>query len=89
MVDDHGYAPSEWVLGKNLRLPYSLLSQSGQLATQTRLGADPTFAKRVMLLAAARRSVAALSANIGIARAFAARSRGEASVPAITTRSAT
>jgi hypothetical protein len=37
-----------------------------------------------MLLAAARRSVAALSANVGIARAFAARSRGEASVPAIT-----
>jgi len=84
MVEDHGYAPAQWVLGKNLRLPYSLLSQSGQLAAQTRLGADPTFAERVMLLAAARRSVAALSANVGIARAFAARSRGEAPVPAIT-----
>ena len=84
MVEDHGYAPAQWVLGRNLRLPYSLLSQSGQLAAQTRLGADPTFAEHVMLLSAARRSVAALSANVGIARAFAARSRGEASVPAIT-----
>ena len=84
MVEDHGYAPAQWVLGKNLRLPYSLLSQSGQLAAQMRLGADPTFAERVLLLATARRSVAALSANVGIARAFAAPSRGEASVPAIT-----
>ena len=55
MVEDHGYAPAQWVLGRNLRLPYSLLSQSGQLAAQTRLGAGPTFAERVMLLAAARR----------------------------------
>ena len=84
MVENHGYAPAQWVLGKNPRLPYALLSQSGQLAALTRLGSDPAFAERVMPLAAARRSVAALSANVGIARAFAARSRGEASVPAIT-----
>ena len=78
MVEDHGYAPAQPAA------PLFVPSQSGQLAAQTRLGADPTFAERVMLLAAARRSVAALSANVGIARAFAARSRGEASVPAIT-----
>ena len=71
-------------MGKSLRLPYSLLLQRGQLAAMTRLGSDPTFAERMMLLAAARRSVAALSANAGIARAFAARSRGEAPVPATT-----
>ena len=24
MVEDHGYAPAQWVLGRNLRLPYVL-----------------------------------------------------------------
>ena len=36
-VNASGYSPSQWVLGKNLRLPYEMMSSTGRLAMQSRL----------------------------------------------------
>ena len=81
-IDESGYSPAQWVLGRGLRLPYSMLATHGQLAAQTRLGQDPDFTRRVGMLAAAKRSVASLRYSRGLSKAFSARSRSEASVPA-------
>jgi hypothetical protein len=81
-IDESGYSPAQWVLGRGLRLPYSMLATHGQLAAQTRLGQDPDFTRRVGLLAAAKRSVASLRYSRGLSKAFSARGRAEASVPA-------
>ena len=32
-IDDSGYSPAQWVLGRGLRLPYTLLDQTGRLST--------------------------------------------------------
>ena len=29
-IDDSGYSPAQWVLGRGLRLPYTLLDQTGE-----------------------------------------------------------
>ena len=38
MINETGYSASQWVLGKNLKLPYNMLSQTGRLdfARETR-----------------------------------------------------
>ena len=35
-IDDSGYSPAQWVLGRGLRLPYTLLDQTGRLSLHER-----------------------------------------------------
>ena len=53
-IDESGYSPAQWVLGRGLRLPYGMLATHGQLAAQMRLGQDPDFTRRVGLLSPRR-----------------------------------
>ena len=59
-VDESGFSPSQWVLGRGIRLPYSMLSQTGRLSLHERHTRDHTFAERVAMLAAAQRSILSL-----------------------------
>ena len=36
MVDASGFSPSQWVLGRGIKLPYDMLSQSARLSLHTR-----------------------------------------------------
>ena len=80
-VNASGYSPSQWVLGKNLRLPYEMISSTGRLAMQSRLGADKSFAERVSMTASAQRAVLSLKTSTALAKALAARSRATAAQP--------
>ena len=80
-VNASGYFPSQWVLGKNLRLPYEMMSSTGRLAMQSRLGADKSFAERVSMMASAQRAVLSLKTSTALAKALAARSRATAAQP--------
>ena len=59
-INESGYSPSQWVLGKGIKLPYSLLDSAGRLSLHERVNADPQFSERVALMSAAQRSVTAL-----------------------------
>ena len=39
-IDDSGYSPAQWVLGRGLRLPYTLLGQTGRLSLHERVKKD-------------------------------------------------
>ena len=54
-VDESGFSPSQWVLGRGIKIPYNLLSQSGKLDLHTRHTGDRTFSERIALIAAAQR----------------------------------
>ena len=47
-----------------------------------RIGDDKTFDDRIAAMAAAKRSIAALKYSRGLAKAYAARSRADAALPA-------
>ena len=59
-VDESGYSPSQWVLGRGIRLPYNLQSQTGRLSSRARRTQDRSFAERLAALAAAQRPIIAL-----------------------------
>ncbi|CAE8625872.1 unnamed protein product [Polarella glacialis] len=78
-VNQSGYSPSQWVLGRGLNLPRSL--RSPDLALHSRAQDDPTFARRLGIQAAAQRSLAGLRYSRALSRAFLARPRAESSEP--------
>ena len=55
-VNDTGYSPSQWVLGRGVKLPYNTLSNSSRLSLHTRHTADNNFAERVAMMSAAQRA---------------------------------
>ena len=77
---ESGYSPSQWVLGKNLRLPYDIMSPASKLSQS--IGEDKNFDTRIAIMAAAKRSITALKYNRRQAKAFSSISRAEASLPA-------
>ena len=81
-VNESGYSPGQWVLGKGIKLPYSLLDSAGRLSLHERVNADPQFSERVALMSAAQRSVTALRYSRTLSRAILARSRIHGAEPA-------
>ena len=56
-IGDSGHSPSQWVLGRSLRLPYQLLSRASQLASHQRHHDDFAYQRHVATLAEAQRSI--------------------------------
>ena len=52
-IGDSGHSPSQWVLGRSLRLPFQLLSRASQLASHQRHRDDFAYQRRVAMLAEA------------------------------------
>ena len=75
MVNDSGYSPAQWVLGRGLKLPYDLLSQSSKLSLHSRVVEDKSFAERIAMMSAAQRSAIALKYSKSLSHAITARSR--------------
>ena len=73
LVDDTGFSPSQWVLGKSVRLPYHMLTQASQLAAHQRHDDDFGFQRRVALLSAAQRSIIGALYNRAMSKAFLGR----------------
>ena len=59
-IDDSGYSPAQWVLGRGLRLPYTLLDQTGRLFLHERVTRDRAFSERIAMMSAAQRSITSL-----------------------------
>ena len=59
-IDDSGYSPAQWVLGRGLRLPYTLLDQTERLSLHERLTRDRAFSERIAMMSAAQRTITSL-----------------------------
>ena len=83
-VGPSGYSPSQWALGRGIKLPCQLLGQHGNLRLHEKMLDDrePAFRGRVNLLSAVRQSVAVLGASRKISEAFLAESRTATADPA-------
>ena len=79
-VDNTGYSPSQWVLGRSVRLPYQMLSKASQLASRQRHTDDFGFQRRVAMLSAAQRSIIGGRYNRAMSSAFLARARASDNV---------
>ena len=73
-INASGFSPSQWVLGRQQRLPWSLLTGAGRLG-ELSAAEEPVFAKRIGLLHAARRAFEVLDTSDRLRRAWLARSR--------------
>ena len=80
-VNDTGYSPAQWALGRGVRLPYAVLGQSQKLAFLDRVAEDTSFAERLALMSGAQRAFAQMRHSSALARAFRSRARGAASYP--------
>ena len=80
--DDSGYSPAQWVLGRGLRLPYTLLDQTGRLSLHERVTRDRAFSERIAMMSAAQRSITSLRYDRALSRAVIARSRAHGADPA-------
>ena len=49
-IDDSGFSPAQWVLGRGLRLPYTLLDQTGRLSLRERVTRDGAFSERIAMM---------------------------------------
>ena len=76
-----GYSPSQWVLGRGIRLPYNMLSNSSRLSLHTRHTADKRFAERVAMMSSAQRAHIAMRYSKSISHAITARHRGDRALP--------
>ena len=74
-IGDSGHSPSQWVLGRSLRLPFQLLSRASQLASHQRHRDDFAYQRRVAMLAEAHRSIISTRYNKALSRAFLSRAR--------------
>ena len=74
-VNASGYSPSQWVLGRGMRLPWSLLDRAGQLAEQQKALDHPDFSQRLGMLTAARRAFEVLDTSQKLRKAWLGRSR--------------
>ena len=81
-IDDSGYSPAQWVLGRGLRLPYTLLDQTGRLSLHERVTRDRAFSERIAMMSAAQRSITSLRYDRALSRAVLARSRAHGADPA-------
>ena len=52
-INEPGDSPSQWVLGKGIKLPYGLLDSASRPSLHERVNADPRFSERVALMSAA------------------------------------
>ena len=68
-IDDSGYSPAQWVLGRGLRLPYTLLDQTERLSLQERVTRDGAFSERIAMMSAAQRSITSLRYDRALSRA--------------------
>ena len=84
-IGPSGYSPSQWVLGRSIRLPYNLLDQMGQLSLHERIAEEPQFAERLSLMKAAQRAIVAARYDKQISKAMLARSRGTGADPVTAT----
>ena len=80
-IDESGYSPSQWVLGRGIKLPYQLMSERSRLALHSRNTTDRNFRERIAMLAASQRSMVALQYSAAISKAMVARSRAESGQP--------
>ena len=69
-IGDSGQRPSQWVLGRSLRLPFQLLSRASQLASHQRHRNDFAYQRRVAMLAEAQRSIISTRNTYALSRAF-------------------
>ena len=81
-LDDSGYSPAQWVLGRGLRLPYTLLDQTRRLSLHERVTRDRAFSERIAMMSAAQRSITSLRYDRALSRAVLARSRAHGADPA-------
>ena len=81
-IDDSGCSPAQWVLGRGLRLPYTLLDQTGRLSLHERVTRDRAFSERITMMSAAQRSISSLRYDRALSRAVLARSRAHGADPA-------
>ena len=80
-IDESGYSPSQWVLGRGIKLPYQLMSERARLSLHSRTTTDRSFRERIAMLAASQRSMVALQYSTAISKAMVSRSRAEAGQP--------
>ena len=80
-VGPSGYSPSQWVMGRSLRLPYNLLDQMGQLTLHERISEEPAFAERLSLMKAAQAGIIAARYSQQLSNTMLAKSRGKATEP--------
>ena len=73
-IDDSEYSPAQWVLGRRLRLPYTLLDQTGRLSLHERVTRDRAFSERIAMMSAAQRSITSLRYDRALSRAVLASS---------------
>lgn len=64
-IGDTSYNPSQWVLGRGMRLPYDLLSHGNKISLHLRARDDASFLDRIDLLSAERRATAMSRYNRG------------------------
>ena len=81
-IDDSGYSSAQCVLGRGLRLPYTLLDQTGRLSLHERVTRDRAFSERIAMMSAAQRSITSLRCDRALSRAVLARSRAHGADPA-------
>ena len=81
-IGDSGHSPSQWVLGRSLRLPFQLLSRASQLASHQRHRDDFAYQCRVAMPAETQRSIISTRYNKALSRAFLSRARNANNSPA-------
>ena len=74
MVNNTGFSPAQWVLGRGPRIPFSL-TQSQSLASRNLALSDPSFARRAALQTAARTALLQLDGSQRLRRALLRKSR--------------
>ena len=80
-IGDSGHSPSQWVLGRSLRLTFQLLSRASQLASHQRHRDDFAYQRRVAMLTEAQRSIISTRYNKALSRAFLSRARSANNSP--------
>ena len=80
-IDDSWHSPAQWVLGRGLRLPYTL-DQTGRLSLHEWVTRDRTFSGRIAMMSAAQRSITSLRYDRALSRAVLARPRAHGAVSA-------
>ena len=59
-IDNSEYSPAQWVHGRGLLLPYTLLDQTGRLSLHERVTRDRVFSERIAMMSGEERSITSL-----------------------------
>ncbi len=81
--DESGFSPSQWVLGKGIKLPFDALSPAARLAVMSRTG-ERDFSLRLSMLQQALRASRALRISRGLHASLTKRARGLGTLPIAT-----